>query len=113
MAEQEVSFMQPADIVISRQWLPEKENSKHLKNYFTVMCQSLVSKDSDVLKLALQDLTENNHIGPIIDWFYRFAYLLLSYHFSCDFLTLNALSIIEALEMNPVADITVYDKQVS
>lgn len=112
MAEQEVSCMQPADIVVSRQWLPEKENSKHLKTYFTIMCQSLISKDNEVLKLALHDLSHNNHIGPIIDWFYRFAYLLLSYHYSCDFLTLSALSIIEALEMNPVADITVSDKQV-
>ena len=98
---------------MTRKWISEKKDiSKPLRDYFETMCHSIVSKDSVVREFALRDIAQNNSIGQIVEWFYRFGYFLLSKDITYDCLTLSALSLIEALEKNPTAPLIVTEKQV-
>lgn len=113
LAEEEMSFLQPADLVVTSKWIPDlKDVEKPMKNYFEIICQSVVSPNINVRHSALQDIRENPKIGLIIDWFYRFAYLLLSNHFMNEFLTLRAIDIIQAVEQNPIAGLSVSENMV-
>ncbi|KAK9747062.1 TATA box binding protein associated factor (TAF) [Popillia japonica] len=111
VAEQECSFVQPGDVVVTKQWLPDTKDSKTLKTYFEIMCLAIVSNDMTAQKFALTDIKTNNLIGPIIKWFYHFGYFLLSKDITYDCLTLSALSLINSLERNPVAPLCVCEKQ--
>lgn len=113
IVEQETSFLEPVDTIISSKWIPEQEVSQSLKNYFRTICLYVVSTQIDKRKMALNNLSENTRIGPIVGWFYRFSYLIMSTHFTCDYLFTCAVNIILALQKNFIANITVTEKQVS
>ncbi|GJQ86778.1 hypothetical protein Trydic_g5572 [Trypoxylus dichotomus] len=110
-AEQECSYVQPGDVILTKQWLPDSKDSKTLKNYFEITCLAIVSNDMAARNYALNDIKTNNFIGPIINWFYHFGYFLLSKDITYDCLTLSALSLINSLERNPVAALCVSEKQ--
>ncbi|KAJ8984241.1 hypothetical protein NQ317_007473 [Molorchus minor] len=79
-------------------WYPDPElldPGPALKHYFTVACQSIISTDEDLRKMALRDISENAHIGPITGWFYHFG----------------ALDLIETLENSPLGSENVSEKQ--
>lgn len=98
---------------MERKWIPnESEVSETLKKYFKTICDSLVGNEQRTKLIALHDVESNCQIGRIIDWFYNFAYFLLSRHSSCEQLTICALSLIESLEANPTTDLSVSEKQV-
>lgn len=77
-----------------------------------MMCLAIVSNDTAAQKFALNDIKTNNFIGPIIKWFYHFGYFLLSKDITYDCLTFSALHLINSLEANPVASLSVCEKQV-
>ncbi|CAH0559626.1 unnamed protein product [Brassicogethes aeneus] len=110
LAEEEQFYTQPGDLVISKSWYPE-EISNQLKQYFTTVCQSVVSSDCKLRQTALKDISENPKIGPIIEWFYHFGYLLLSKDITYDCLTLRALELIDTLESSPLGSANVSEKQ--
>jgi hypothetical protein len=113
MAEEENVYYQHAEAILSSKWIPElQEISKALKNYFTTMCQMIVSSDVEVRKMALTNIGENLRIGPITEWFYNFGYILLSKDITYDCLTLRALDLIKVLENSPTCRINVSEKQV-
>jgi hypothetical protein len=59
MAEEENVYYQHAEAILSSKWIPElQEISKALKNYFTTMCQMIVSSDVEVRKMALTNIAE-------------------------------------------------------
>jgi hypothetical protein len=112
MAEEENVYYQHAEAILSSKWIPElQEISKALKNYFTTMCQMIVSSDVEVRKMALTNIGENLRIGPITEWFYNFGYILLSKDITYDCLTLRALDLIKVLENSPTCRINVSEKQ--
>lgn len=86
--------------------------SSTLKEYFTIVCQSIISSDPDIRAAALEDISENSNIGPIIEWFYHFGYFLLSKDITYDCLTLRALDLIDTLESSPLGSANVSEKQV-
>lgn len=113
LADEEISLLQPADVVVTTKWIPNLTNiDDPLKNYFKIICQSVTSYSLNLRQHALQDIRENPKIGPIIDWFYHFAYLLLSNHFKNEFLTLRALDIIQAVEQNPIGGLSASENMV-
>lgn len=110
--EEKVAFSQPQDPVVLKSWLPELKESNHsFKNYFKIICQAVVSNDMEMRKMALQNISTNPNIGPIINWFYKFGYLLLSKDVTYDSLTLNALDLIETLEMSPLGNLEANESQ--
>ncbi|KAB0802231.1 hypothetical protein PPYR_04417 [Photinus pyralis] len=113
VAEESLSFVQPEESILTRKWLPEsKEISPNLKQYFIVMCEAIVSKDEKLYETALDNIKTNNNIGPIIEWFYHFGYLLLSKDITYDSLTMRALNLISKLELNPISSLIVSEKQI-
>ncbi|KAF5308628.1 hypothetical protein FQR65_LT06089 [Abscondita terminalis] len=113
LAEEPVAYAQPEESILTRKWLPEtKEVSAHLKQYFMIMSEAIVDKDDKIYQTAIRDVKKNTSIGPVIEWFYHFGYLLLSKDITYDSLTLRALELIKALEFNPIAALTVSDKQI-
>lgn len=76
------------------------------------MCQMIVSSDIELRRMALTNIGENPRIGPIIEWFYNFGYILLSKDITYDCLTLRALDLIRVLESSPMCRIHVSEKQV-
>lgn len=111
--EEKVAFSQPQDPVVLKSWLPELKESNHsFKNYFKIICQAVVSNDMEMRKMALQNISTNANIGPIINWFYKFGYLLLSKDVTYDSLTLYALDLIETLEMSPLGNLEANESQV-
>lgn len=113
IVEEDCSYVQPGDITITRKWLPEiKETSRSLKHYFETICNAVVSIDIELKHTALKDIITNSSIGPIVEWFYNFCYILLSKDITYDSLTLSALDLIKSLEYNKIASLTVSEKQV-
>lgn len=114
LAEQEISYLQPGNIFIDRKWVvDESEVNEGMKNYFRAICEALVGQNQQERCSALSDIRKNLKIGPIVDWFYNFAHLLLSYHSSCEHLTLCAFALIESLERNPVSDLSVSERHLN
>lgn len=116
IAEEENNYAQHGDIVLTKCWIPDVEldNASHLlKNYFMRSCYALVNSDDYVRNEALKDISENSNIGPIIDWFYNFAYFLLLKDITYDCLTLNALNLIETLENSLIGSQNASDKQLN
>ncbi|KYB25878.1 uncharacterized protein LOC100142597 isoform X1 [Tribolium castaneum] len=112
LAHEQDTYYQYYEPVITTSWLPEqKELSKALKNYFSTMCQMVVSSDIEIRKMVLTNIGENPRIGPIIEWFYNFGYILLSKDITYDCLTLRALDLIRVLENSPMCRIHVSEKQ--
>lgn len=97
---------------MERKWVPDEEISETLVKYYRGICEALVGPGGDMRKCALNDVESNCKIGIIIDWFYNFAYFLLSHHSSSEHLTLCAYGLIESLEGNPITDLSVSEKQV-
>ncbi|KAF5281206.1 hypothetical protein FQA39_LY17846 [Lamprigera yunnana] len=113
LAEELLECVQPNESYLIRKWLPEnKEVSGALQHYFIVMCEAIVDKDEKIYQTALESIKTNRNIGPIIEWFYHFGYLLLSKDITYDSLTLRALELIRALELNPTSSFIVSDKQI-
>ncbi|XP_044757167.1 uncharacterized protein LOC123315514 isoform X2 [Coccinella septempunctata] len=105
VAEEELAYSQPFRPVVHKKWLPEsKEPNNSLKNYFNVICEAVVSNDIEVRKMALQNISVNPNIGPIINWLYKFGYVLLSKDVTYNSLTFYALDLIETLEMSPLGN---------
>lgn len=114
IAEEESSYIQPGDVVVTKKWMPEvKEPNKALKHYFETVCNAVVSPDVELKQTALNDIRTNSAIGPVVEWFYNFCYFLLSKDITYDTLTLSALDLIKALEYSPVAPLIVSEKQVN
>lgn len=114
MSEQEISYLQPGDVIVTKKWISDEcEVSETLKTYFKSVCMSLVGDIEETKLIALQEVETNCQIGEIIDWFYNFAYFLLSHHSSCEQLTVCAFSLIESLDANPITDLSVSEKQVA
>ncbi|RZC35242.1 TAF6-like RNA polymerase II p300/CBP-associated factor-associated factor 65 kDa subunit 6L [Asbolus verrucosus] len=112
IAQEENVYYQYSDTIISTKWVPEqKEISKSHKNYFMTMCQMVVSNDAEMRKVALNNISQNPRIGPIIEWFYNFSYILLSKDITYDCLTLRALGLLEVLENSPMCRMNVSEKQ--
>lgn len=107
-AFQEVLVLEPNDTIITKKWIPETPSiTKQLENYFDTLCKCVVSEDLDIRKAALQNISTNSNIGPIIEHFYRFGFLLLSKCRACSSVTLFALDLIETLEMCPLGSVHV------
>lgn len=98
MADSESVYTQNAETVFVTSWIPVKEVSQPLKNYFTTMCQMSLNEDRELRHMALKNISINTHIGPIIEWFYNFGYILLSKDITYDSLTLRALELLTVLE---------------
>ncbi|KAJ8938604.1 hypothetical protein NQ314_011412 [Rhamnusium bicolor] len=114
LAEEENTYVQQANIYLTKKWYPDpelSEPSQALKHYFATVCQSLISNNEDLSRMALKDISENSHIGPIIEWFYHFGYFLLMKDITYDCLTLRALDLIETLENSPLGSANVSEKQ--
>ncbi|KAJ8921583.1 hypothetical protein NQ315_010488 [Exocentrus adspersus] len=114
LAEEEDVYVQPNDVIIEKSWFPDpdlSEPSAALKNYFTVVCKSVVSSDEQLRKMALKDISENPRIGPVVEWLYRFGHFLLMKDITYDCFTLSALDLIETLENSPLGSANVSEKQ--
>lgn len=114
ISEQGIAYLQPGDARIEKKWVrPEDEESEEAREQcFTTICEMLVGSDHEEQLAALHFVGSECGIGSIIDWFYNFAYFLLSQYFSCEPLTVCALSLLESLEGNPVTDLAVSERQV-
>ncbi|KAL3278167.1 hypothetical protein HHI36_013508 [Cryptolaemus montrouzieri] len=111
-AEAELAFIQPGDPIIEKTWLPEFSGSNQpLVNYFRTISDAIISNDIDLRKMALQNISANPNIGPIIEWFYKLGYMLLSKDITYDSLTLYALDLLETLEMCPLGNAAVSENQ--
>lgn len=71
-----------------------------------------MSADVELKHAALKDISTNSCIGPVVEWFYNFCYILLSKDITYDSLTLSALDLIKSLEYSGIASLTVSEKQV-
>lgn len=102
-------------MTIERKWYSadNKKNEEDCEEYFRKICSLLVGHNHTENLLALHILENDCRIGSIIDWFYNFAYFLLSYHSACEHLTICAFSLIESLEGNPTTDISISGRQVN
>lgn len=89
-----------------------KEPNKQLKHYFESMCNAIVSEETELRHIALRDIKTNCYIGPIVEWFYNFCYVLLSKDITYDSLTLSALDLLKSLEYSKIACLIVSEKQV-
>lgn len=108
-----MTYIQPNDAKIERSWYSvEAEKTENRETFFKEVCELLIRGDREETLLALHLVETNCRIGSIIDWFYNFAYFLLSYHSSCQHLTICAYSLIESLEGNPITDTSVSERQV-
>lgn len=63
--------------------------------------------------MALQNISSNPNIGPIINWYYKFGYLLLSKDVTYDSLTFYALDLIETVEMCTIGNTEANERQAS
>ncbi|KAG5867704.1 hypothetical protein JTB14_017298 [Gonioctena quinquepunctata] len=114
LAEAENTYAQHGNVKLSKRWFTDPdtvEPSQALKNYFTTVCQTVISNDEELRRMALKDISENPNIGPIMEWFYHFGYFLLMKDITYDCLTLCALDLIETLENSPLGSVTVSNKQ--
>lgn len=111
-SEEDVAHSQCRAPILYKSWLPEIEEPSHcLKYYFKIISAAIVNKDMDIRKMALQNISSNPHIGPIINWFYKFGSILLSKNVY-DSLTLYAVDLIEILEMSPLGSTDASGRQV-
>ncbi|CAH1174290.1 unnamed protein product [Phaedon cochleariae] len=115
IAENESAYCQHKSISLTKKWLPDPEllqPSQLLKNYFTTICHTVISEDVELRQMALRDISENPRIGPIIEWFYHFAYFLLIKNVTYDCLTDYALDLVETLENSPLGFSNVSEVQI-
>ncbi|KAK9884751.1 hypothetical protein WA026_007600 [Henosepilachna vigintioctopunctata] len=113
-AERELAYSQPGEPTIKKSWLPEsKEPKKCLINYFLTVSESVISNDFELRKMALQNVSSNPNIGPIVEWFYMLGYILLSKDVTYHSLTSYALDLIETLEMSPLGNTEVSETQLN
>ncbi|XP_030752325.1 uncharacterized protein LOC115879568 [Sitophilus oryzae] len=115
IAEEQMTYMQEGDTVISQVWLSANDTestdyTQTFTNYFKVMCKSLVSNNEELRRMALKDISENASIGPITNWFYNFSYFILK-DIKYESLTLKILQLLEVLENSPLPSLQVSTKQ--
>ncbi|XP_057665269.1 uncharacterized protein LOC130899377 [Diorhabda carinulata] len=131
LAEDESTYVQYGDVELIKQWYPDPNltnTSPALKEYFRVACESIMGIDHELCQIVLKDISENPDVGPILQWFYNFAYLILLKNIrydsltlrdgyfllvkdvSYDYLTLRSLELIETLENSPLGSANVSTK---
>lgn len=131
LSEEENTYVQYGDIELIKQWYPDpnlSNPSSALKEYFTIACESIICVDAELRRIVLKDISENPDVGPILQWFYNFAYLILVKNikydsitlrdgyfllvkdYSYDYLTQRSLELIETLENSPLSSANVSTK---
>lgn len=81
------------------------------KPYFTSLCEAILNTENEESRLtALKIIAKNPEIGPIIEWFYNFAFLALSQS-AYDPHVPIILRLIETLESSPLTNTNVSSKQ--
>lgn len=94
---------------ITKTWYVE--DNETWSNYFKTVCETILNEPSEESRLKLmKNISKDPNVGPIIDWFYNFAFLILSESLYDSYLP-TVLKLIQNLEYSPLTSTNVSNKQ--
>ncbi|XP_077286957.1 uncharacterized protein LOC143911788 [Arctopsyche grandis] len=93
---------------LSASWIIDNKNaagdnliSPNLQNYYLKLSKALLSNNKQLVKISLQDLSTNTHIGPIVPYIINLSLLVLSELVTPEIWRKQALKILNCLLVNP------------